>query len=101
MDNRDNRELLRASIRNKKIVLVSDSMYRQFVCESNLRHWKRVVVDEADDIYCPSMPDIRAKFTWFITATPARLQRPKNFGLTYEMHVLIYSSTNQCLRSGL
>lgn len=76
----NSRELLRLAVRGKNIVLVSDSMYREFICASSLRHWKRVIVDEADDIYCPSMPDVRAKFTWFITATPARLHRPKNLG---------------------
>ena len=75
-----NRELLQASIRGKNIVLVSDSVYRNFMYASELRHWKRVVVDEADDIFCPSMPDVSAKFIWFVTATPERLIKLRNKG---------------------
>ena len=76
----DDRELLQASILGKNIVLVSDSVYRNFINASGLQHWKRVVVDEADDIFCPSMPDVCAKFTWFVTATPERLINLKNRG---------------------
>ena len=76
-----NRETLIATVRGKDIVLVSDTMYKQFMQTSNLVHWKRVVVDEADDIFCPAMPDVRAKFSWLVTATPMRLQYPKNHGL--------------------
>lgn len=76
----DNRGLWRETVQGKDIVLVSDTMYKRFIHASNLIHWKRVVVDEADDIFCPAMPDVRAKFTWLVTATPMRLQSPKNHG---------------------
>ncbi len=88
------RELLAASIRGKNIVLVSDSMFKKFIYASFLWHWKRVVVDEADDIFCPSMPDVISKFTWFVTATPERLKAPKNKGFVRNMcpQMLFYKS---------
>lgn len=63
----------------KDIVLVSSSMARDFdsYYKCHQYEFKRLMIDECDTINVPNFPDIRAKFSWFITSSINNLLLPK------------------------
>lgn len=56
---------------NNDIVLVSSSMYNEFIDKSNMEdiRWNRVIFDEADSINIPSCMKPETNFTWFVTSS--------------------------------
>lgn len=63
------------------VVLVSDDFFRDLTGVTQMWCWKRVLIDEPDDVYTVNMPNLNAEFFWLITATPKRLRTPRNRGL--------------------
>jgi len=65
-------ETFKADVMGADIVLVSNTLYREFSAwqkENDIR-WKRVFVDEADTIHLVNgYPKPEARFTWFVTAS--------------------------------
>lgn len=75
------RVLQNDKIHETDVILVSDALFRDFTRITEKMCWKRVVIDEPDDVYTVNMPNLNADFFWLITATPKRLRTPRNRGL--------------------
>jgi hypothetical protein len=51
------------------VVVVSHTMYNNFINRHNSKMWKRFVFDEPTSIEVPAMREITALFSWYVTAT--------------------------------
>lgn len=52
------------------VVIVSPTMFNIFIENNPNIAWKRFIFDEPTVVRIPAMRDVRAGFTWFVTATP-------------------------------
>lgn len=52
------------------VVIVTISMFNRLVERYHNMAWKRFIFDEPGHLRVPAMREIRAGFTWFVTATP-------------------------------
>lgn len=75
---------------NHEIVLISSSMYNEFIMKANVDdvRWNRVIFDEADTINIPSCIKPETNFTWFVTSSLQNLM----FVNGYYYQVTPYSS---------
>lgn len=55
------------------VVIVTLTMFNRFVERYHNMAWKRFIFDEPGHLRVPSMREVRAGFTWFVTATPDRI----------------------------
>ena len=57
-------------VENYDVILVTPSMYNNFVLKYSGMAWKRFIYDEPGHIKVPAMKKIVAGFIWLVTATP-------------------------------
>lgn len=72
-------ETFKADILGADVVLVSNTLYREFSTwqRDNEIKWRRVFIDEADTIHIVNgYPKPEARFTWFITASWMNIMFP-------------------------
>ena len=60
-------------VENYDVILVTPSMYNNFVLKYSGMAWKRFIYDEPGHIKVPSMKKVVAGFIWLVTATPTAI----------------------------
>jgi SNF2 family DNA or RNA helicase len=75
---------LNIDIHEYDVIIVSPGMYNIVVERYSTMAWKRFIYDEPTTVKVPAMRDIKAGFTWFITATPQNIAfKHRNARMSY------------------
>ena len=74
------------------IIIVTVSMFNDFVKQFEKNAWKRFIFDEAPSTHVKTMPQIKAGYYWLITATPRMFS--KTFGLRKSFLGSIFNTGN-------
>lgn len=71
INNRKVLDTFDSNSQNYEIILISSSMYNEFIMKTNFEEirWNRVIFDEADTINIPSCIKPDTNFTWFVTSS--------------------------------
>ena len=60
-------------VENYDVILVTPSMYNNFVLKYSSMAWKRFIYDEPGNIKVSGMKKVVSGFTWLVTATPTTI----------------------------
>jgi hypothetical protein len=71
---RTNKKASEVNAEEFDVILCTPTMYNKLINRYSNVIWKRMLYDEPETTQIPSMKNIYAEFTWFITATPDLLK---------------------------
>lgn len=70
-------ELNQEMLKKYNVILIGNTMFKQFVQYSKNYRWNRIFIDEADTIQLPKDFECYFNFMWLITGTPTGLLNKK------------------------
>jgi hypothetical protein len=73
-----NQKKCKRVIKEVDVILLNINKYKQFKILFPTEKWSRIMIDEIDSIKMPKLFSENATFTWFLTATPERLNGYNN-----------------------